>query len=117
MEFRTYLSFLIPGVAEEGEMTRLTISIVAILLISGIGVTAIGQKIMDSATDATKNKTAASAVTTAPGEDVFKANCSRCHAPPSSMSQRITGTVTMHMRVRARLSRQDEILLMRYLAP
>jgi len=33
------------------------------------------------------------------------------------MPQRITGTVVMHMRVRARLSRADEQALLRFLAP
>ena len=51
------------------------------------------------------------------GEEVFKANCARCHMPPMSLSPRTTGTVVMHMRTRARLSRQDEKLLLKYLAP
>ena len=51
------------------------------------------------------------------GERVFAANCSRCHQPPMSLSPRITGTVVMHMRTRARLSREDEKLLLKYLAP
>jgi cytochrome c5 len=51
------------------------------------------------------------------GEQVFAANCSRCHAAPMSLSPRITGTVAMHMRVRARLSQHDEQLLLKFLAP
>lgn len=51
------------------------------------------------------------------GEQVFMRNCSRCHQPPMSISPRITGTVIMHMRVRARLSREDQKLLLKYLAP
>lgn len=51
------------------------------------------------------------------GEQVFMTNCSRCHVPPMSLSPKITGTVLMHMRVRARLSRDDEKLLLKYLAP
>lgn len=51
------------------------------------------------------------------GEQVFMTNCSRCHVPPMSLPPRITGTVIMHMRVRARLSRDDEKLLLKYLAP
>lgn len=51
------------------------------------------------------------------GEQVFMQNCSRCHKPPMSISPRITGTVVMHMRVRAKLSRQDEQALLHYLAP
>jgi cytochrome c5 len=51
------------------------------------------------------------------GEEVFMDNCSRCHKPPMTISPRTTGTVVMHMRVRAKLSRQDEQALLRYLAP
>ena len=51
------------------------------------------------------------------GEEVFSAHCARCHAAPSSISQRTTGTVIMHMRARARLYREDEIQLLKYLAP
>jgi cytochrome c5 len=51
------------------------------------------------------------------GEDVFNSNCGRCHMPPMVISPRITGTVIMHMRARARLSRQDELLLLKYMAP
>ena len=51
------------------------------------------------------------------GERVFAVNCSRCHQAPMGLSPRITGTVIMHMRTRARLSRHDEELLLKYLAP
>ncbi|WP_035348213.1 hypothetical protein [Edaphobacter aggregans] len=51
------------------------------------------------------------------GDDVFQANCGRCHRPPMSISQRTTGTIIMHMRARARLSREDEILLLKFMAP
>ena len=51
------------------------------------------------------------------GEQVFMQNCSRCHKPPMTISPRTTGTIVMHMRVRARLSREDEQALLRYLAP
>ena len=51
------------------------------------------------------------------GERVFAVNCSRCHAAPMSLSPRIAGTVIMHMRTRARLSREDEKALLRFLAP
>ncbi len=52
-----------------------------------------------------------------PGERIFAANCARCHMPPTSLSPRITGTILMHMRVRARLSREDEKLLLKFMAP
>jgi cytochrome c5 len=51
------------------------------------------------------------------GETVFMQNCARCHKPPMVISPRMTGTVVMHMRVRAKLSKQDEQALLRYLAP
>ena len=51
------------------------------------------------------------------GERVFMTNCARCHMPPTSIPPRITGTVIMHMRTRARLSRDDEQLLLKYMAP
>jgi cytochrome c5 len=59
----------------------------------------------------------ASSVPADTGDRVFAVNCSRCHAAPMSLSPRITGTVIMHMRVRARLSKRDEQLLLKYLAP
>jgi len=51
------------------------------------------------------------------GDRVFANNCSRCHAAPMSLSPRITGTVIMHMRTRARLSQRDEQVLLKFLAP
>jgi mono/diheme cytochrome c family protein len=51
------------------------------------------------------------------GERVFMANCSRCHMPPMRLSPRITGTVIMHMRVRARLSKEEQEALLKFLAP
>ena len=50
-------------------------------------------------------------------DEVFTAHCGRCHVPPMTISQRTTGTVIMHMRARARLSRQDELRLLRFMAP
>lgn len=51
------------------------------------------------------------------GERIFMNNCSRCHMPPMSIPPRITGTVIMHMRTRARLSEEDQRALLKYLAP
>lgn len=51
------------------------------------------------------------------GEQIFQQNCSRCHQAPMSIPPRITGTVIMHMRVRARLTGQEQQLLLKYLAP
>jgi len=51
------------------------------------------------------------------GDEVFTSHCGRCHTPPMSISPRTTGTVIMHMRTRARLSREDEIQLLKFIAP
>ena len=51
------------------------------------------------------------------GEKIFQQNCARCHATPDGFSQRISGTVVRHMRVRANLSARDEQELLRYLNP
>ena len=51
------------------------------------------------------------------GERLFAINCGRCHQPPMSISPRTTGTIVMHMRTRARLSREDERALLKFLAP
>ncbi len=57
------------------------------------------------------------AAPTRTGEQVFAENCARCHQPPSTLAPRITETVIMHMRARARLTAGDEKLLLKYLAP
>jgi len=51
------------------------------------------------------------------GERVFKENCARCHNPPDGFSPRISGTVAMHMRVRAALSEHDMQELIRFFNP
>jgi hypothetical protein len=51
------------------------------------------------------------------GERLFAVNCGRCHQPPMSIAPRATGTIIMHMRTRARLSRQDEQALLKFMAP
>jgi mono/diheme cytochrome c family protein len=51
------------------------------------------------------------------GEQKFQQNCSRCHNAPQELSPRITGTVVMHMRVRASLSEADAKAILHYLAP
>jgi cytochrome c5 len=77
-------------------------------------VAATGQAV-PAATGPAHGQNAASAAD--PGEKVFAANCARCHTPPMTMSPRVTGTIVIHMRTRARLSRKDEKLLLQYLAP
>jgi cytochrome c5 len=51
------------------------------------------------------------------GELKFQQNCSRCHNAPQDLSPRISGTVVMHMRVRASLSDSDVKAILKYLAP
>lgn len=51
------------------------------------------------------------------GQEVFNQNCSRCHNQPEGISPSISGTVAMHMRVRANLSEADYKALLRFLNP
>ncbi len=51
------------------------------------------------------------------GQQVFEQNCSRCHNPPEGFSPRISGTIAMHMRVRANLSDKDYKALLHFLNP
>ncbi len=51
------------------------------------------------------------------GQQVFEQNCSRCHDAPTGFSPRISGTIAMHMRVRAGLSEEDYKELRRFLNP
>lgn len=51
------------------------------------------------------------------GQQVFEQNCARCHNAPEGFSSSISGTVAMHMRVRARLSDADYKALRRFLNP
>lgn len=94
-----------------------SLCIVAVFSVSGLVATAL----QASPATAKDNKSTASSHSNEPppnpGEQVFLANCGRCHQPPMTIPQRVTGTVIMHMRVRARLSRKDEQLLLKYLAP
>jgi len=59
----------------------------------------------------------ASAVQSDRGQQVFEQNCSRCHNAPEGFSSRISGTIAMHMRVRAGLSDADYKALLRFLNP
>jgi len=88
------------------------ITVLAILAVVPIGLVATSSRQHDQ--QKTPDKQSEQSRT---GEQVFRENCSRCHAPPMTLAPRITGTVIMHMRVRARLSKDDERLLLQYLAP
>jgi mono/diheme cytochrome c family protein len=90
----------------------------AALVVCGVCCAAIVSAIGQAAPAANGAPHAASkASKLSPGEEVFMANCARCHTPPMTLSPRVTGAVVAHMRVRARLSRKDEELLLKYLAP
>jgi mono/diheme cytochrome c family protein len=51
------------------------------------------------------------------GQQVFAQNCSRCHNAPEGFSNRISGTIARHMRVRASLSDADYKALLHFLNP
>lgn len=51
------------------------------------------------------------------GAKRFETHCSRCHNAPQELSPRVARTVVRHMRTRAMLSREDERLILEYLAP
>lgn len=51
------------------------------------------------------------------GEKRFQTHCGRCHNPPETLSPRVARAVVRQMRVRARLSSEDEKLILQYLAP
>jgi cytochrome c5 len=51
------------------------------------------------------------------GQRIFEQNCSRCHTMPGGFSTRISGTIVMHMRIRASLSQHDAQELLRFLNP
>jgi cytochrome c5 len=57
------------------------------------------------------------AVNPSRGQQVFEQNCSRCHNAPEGFSPRISGTIPMHMRVRASLSEADYKALLRFFNP
>jgi len=93
------------------------LSLFTLLLIGGMSASALQQ---DRSAALSNNKATSSSknhIQAVTGEEVFQANCARCHKPPMAISQRVTGTIIMHMRMRARLSRQDEQLLLKYMAP
>ena len=60
---------------------------------------------------------AASIKTADRGQQVWEQNCSRCHNAPQGFSPHISGTIAMHMRVRASLSEADYRELRKFLNP
>jgi mono/diheme cytochrome c family protein len=74
----------------------------------------------DSPQQRSNNKTSPKTVHAANqdrGQQVFEQNCARCHNAPEGFSSSISGTVAMHMRVRAGLSDADYKALRRFLNP
>lgn len=57
----------------------------------------------------------ASGISSDRGEKVFTHNCARCHNPPEGFPPSVSGTVALHMRVRANLSEADYKSLLKYL--
>jgi cytochrome c5 len=51
------------------------------------------------------------------GQQVWEQNCSRCHNAPAGFPASISGTISMHMRVRAGLSEPDYKALRKFLNP
>jgi len=49
------------------------------------------------------------------GEEVYKANCTRCHTTPPALNERQARVVVSHMRVRANLTARDANAVMHYL--
>jgi len=98
-------------------MRPFLISVLILLLVSSAGVLASPKPQSATKESPKPAKTQQSSAPKDDGDAVFTANCGRCHVPPMSISPRTTGTVIMHMRTRARLSREDELLLLKFMAP
>jgi mono/diheme cytochrome c family protein len=99
----------------EGIMLGLPL-LAATLAIGGSG--AVGQT--DSPQQQSHNKTTPKAVHAGNqdrGQQVFEQNCARCHNAPQGFSSSISGSVAMHMRVRAGLSEADYKALRKFLNP
>jgi len=99
------------------ERVMLGLPLLAATLAIGASV-AVGQA--DSSQQQSHNKASPKAVRATNqdrGQQVFEQNCARCHNAPESFSSSISGTVAMHMRVRARLSDPDYKALRRFLNP
>src|SRR5262249_54632729 len=67
----------------------------------------------DSAPKPATTKTAVKKALTP--DQMYKANCTRCHAEIPTMDARRTATVVKHMRVRANLTEQEARAIFEYL--
>jgi cytochrome c5 len=105
------------GTMKHLERTMLGLQLLAATLAIGASV-AVGQT--DSPQKQSENKTSPKAVHAASqerGQQVFEQNCARCHNAPQGFSSTISGSVAMHMRVRAGLSDADYKALRHFLNP
>lgn len=99
------------------ERIMLGLPLLAATLAIGASV-AVGQT--DSPVQQSHNKTSPKAVHKGSqdrGQQVFEQNCARCHNAPEGFSSNISGSVAMHMRVRAGLSDADYKALRQFLSP
>jgi cytochrome c5 len=106
----------------QNSMTRHFFCTMAILAMTSAPIHAAPQPQHHTATPPTQTRTKETPIkkeATHPeeGERIFQQQCSRCHSAPESFSQRISGTIIRHMRVRASLSQSDEEKLLRFLNP
>ena len=99
------------------ERIMLGLPLLAAMLTIGVSA-AIGQS--DSPQQKSRNKVSAKTVRAANddrGQQVFEQNCARCHNAPQGFPASISGSIAMHMRVRAGLSDADYKALRRFLNP
>lgn len=118
MELWIHLPLYLAFMAGKKVMRRMFIGQLAgMLLACGICAVAIFPATPPAAASASGAPPAKAAPALDPGEKIFEQNCARCHVPPMSFSPRVTGTIIAHMRMRARLTRKEELQLLKYLAP
>ena len=99
------------------ERIMLGLPLLAAMLAIGVSA-AIGQS--DSPQQKSHSKVSAMTVRAANddrGQQVFEQNCARCHNAPQGFPASISGSIAMHMRVRAGLSDADYKALRRFLNP
>ncbi len=89
----------------------------AVLVLAAVTVAAGQTKTQEQHNRPSPPPQAAHAINTDRGQQVFNQNCSRCHNAPEGFSPSISGTIAMHMRVRANLSEADYKALLRFLNP
>ncbi|MFC5862367.1 c-type cytochrome [Acidicapsa dinghuensis] len=91
--------------------------LLSVLLVLAAATTATGQTKTKQQSPPSKPSPPVHAVNPDRGQQVFKQNCSRCHNAPEGFGPSISGTIAMHMRVRANLSKDDYTALLRFLNP